>query len=255
MGIPCRRIKNRSKELLVLEGRFWMRQKPGGKAKFKDRIAASMGIWIGNAPCPNRCIDVGMIPTGKENMTSFYSEGELVQIGFRAYGDNVKISRKSSIYGAEKISIGSNVRIDDFCILSGCIEIGDFIHIAAYTALYSGEGGIVIDDFANLSSRVSIYGISDDYSGETMTNPMVPNEYKNVDSRPVHIGRHVIIGSTSVVLPGVSLGEGSAFGSFSFINKSTESWTLYAGVPIKKIRERQRNLLELEKQMKASCII
>ena len=76
--------------------------------------------------------------------------------------------------------MGDNVRIDDFCILSGYIELGNNIHIAAFTALYGGENGIFIDDFANLSSRVSVYSVSDDYSGETMTNPMIPDEYKNV---------------------------------------------------------------------------
>ena len=96
---------------------------------------------------------------GQNNMTSFYDENELKEIGFKSYGENVKISRKSSIYGAEKISIGNNVRIDDFCILSGQIKLGNYIHIAAYSALYGGEDGIVIKDFANISSRVSIYSI------------------------------------------------------------------------------------------------
>ena len=89
-------------------------------------------------------------------------------------GGGTFISRKASIYGAENMIIGSHVRIDDFCILSGQIELGDYIHIAAYSALYGGEKGIFIGDFANLSSRVSVYSVSDDYSGETMTNPMIP---------------------------------------------------------------------------------
>lgn len=110
------------------------------------------------------------------------------------------------------ISIGDNVRIDDFCILSGRIEIGNNIHIAAYSALYGGKDGIYINDYANLSSRVSVYSVSDDYSGETMTNPTIPDKYKNVESAPDIIDRHVIIGSTSVVMPGVTLREGSAFG-------------------------------------------
>lgn len=182
-------------------------------------------------------------------MDSFYSVEELKQIGLKNCGENVKISRKASIYSASEISIGNNVRIDDFCILSGRIEIGDYIHIAAYTALYGGDEGIFIDDFANLSSRVSVYSISDDYSGKTLTNPMIPAEYKNVESKPVFIGKHVIIGSTSVVLPGVKLAEGSSFGSFSFINHDSESWSINVGIPFKKIENRSRELLELESKM------
>ena len=161
------------------------------------------------------------------------------------------ISRKASIYGAQNISLGDHVRIDDFCILSGRIEIGSYVHVAAYTALYGGSDGIFIEDFANLSSRICVYSVSDDYSGQTMTNPMVPDEYKAVESAPVHIRRHVIVGSTSVILPGVDLKEGSAFGSFSFINRDPEPWSMNAGIPARKIKERSRNLLELEKQFTA----
>lgn len=182
-------------------------------------------------------------------MDSFFSEEELRTIGFHSLGTQIRISRKISIYGAEKISVGNNVRIDDFCILSGKIEIGNYVHIAAYSALYGGEEGIFVEDFTNLSSRVSVYSVSDDYSGEAMTNPMVPKKYKNVESAPVHIGKHVIIGSTSVILPGVTLREGSAFGSFSFITKDSEEWSINTGIPARKIKDRKRNILKLEQEM------
>lgn len=181
-------------------------------------------------------------------MTSFYSEDELSEIGFKFLGENVKISRNAKFYGGEKISIGSNTRIDDFCILSGKIVIGSQVHIAAYSALYGGEDGIYIDDYANLSSRISVYAISDDYSGHTMTNPTIPDEYKNIMSAPVHIKKHTIIGSTSVVMPGVTIAEGSSFGAFSFINRDSQEWSINAGIPFKKIKDRSKDLLELEKQ-------
>ena len=181
-------------------------------------------------------------------MTSFYTEKELSSLGLKKYGRNVKISRHASIYGAQNISIGDNVRIDDFCILSGHIELGSYIHIAAYSALYGGEAGIFISDFANLSSRISVYSVSDDYSGTTLTSPMIPDKNKHVISKPVHIGRHVIIGSTSVVLPGVTIPEGCAFGCFSFVNADTEAWSIYAGIPVRKIRDRKKDLLTLEQE-------
>lgn len=187
---------------------------------------------------------------GGEIMTSFYTDEELKQLGLCSFGKNVKISRKASIYGANRVSIGDNVRIDDFCILSGYIELGNYIHIAAYTALYGGDQGIYISDFSNLSSRVSVYSVSDDYSGETMTNPMVPDEYKNVLSKAVHIGKHTIIGSTSVVLPGVNIAEGSSFGSFSFINRDSEPWSINVGIPFKKIKSRSKELLKFEEKLK-----
>ncbi len=179
-------------------------------------------------------------------MTSFYEPGELLAIGFKKIGENVCISRKASIYAPEKMVIGNNVRVDDFCILSGRIELCNNIHIAAYSALYGGEEGIFVEDFANMSSRVSIYSISDDYSGASMTNPTVPEQYKHVISRPVYIRRHVIIGSTSVVLPGVDVKEGSAFGAMTLINRDPEPWTINVGIPFRKIKDRQKGLLEME---------
>ncbi|MGN0666301.1 MAG: acyltransferase [Huintestinicola sp.] len=142
-------------------------------------------------------------------MNSFYSDEELKDVGFNMVGTNVLVSKKCSIFGPQNMNIGNNVRIDDFCILSGKIELGNNIHIAAYSALYGGNDGIKIDDFANLSSRVSVYSVSDDYSGETMTNPTIPEKYKNVQSAPIYIGRHAIIGSNAVILPGVIIAEGS----------------------------------------------
>lgn len=180
-------------------------------------------------------------------MDSFYDSAELKLLGFKKYGNNVKISRKCSVYGAENIVLGDNVRIDDFCILSGKIELGNYIHIAAYSAIYGGDKGVYIKDFSNISSMVSIYSISDDYSGMSMTNPMIPDDLKNVDSRAVYIDKHVIVGSHSIILPGTTLKEGSAFGAFSLINHDSEEWTINTGIPFVKLRDRNKHILDLEK--------
>ncbi|MCQ2454627.1 MAG: acyltransferase [Clostridia bacterium] len=178
--------------------------------------------------------------------TSFYTETELKGLGLKHFGKNVLISRKASIYQASKISIGNNVRIDDFCILSGLINFGNNIHLASYSALFGGSKGIYIGDFANISSRVCIYALSDDYSGDTMTNPTIPDIYKNIESISVNIEKHVIIGSGCTVLPGVTLAEGTAIGAMSLCKESTEPWKIYAGIPIRCIKDRSKKLLDLE---------
>ena len=179
---------------------------------------------------------------------AFLSRSALAEIGFAAVGKNVLISDKASIYGAERIEIGNNVRIDDFCILSageGGICLGSFIHIAAYTSIIGG-GRVVIGDYGNISSRVSIYSSNDDYSGEFMTNPMVGSRYTNVTRKPVSLAKHVIVGSGSVILPGVSLGEGVALGAMSLVNKSLEAWGIYAGQPAVWLKNRDKGLLAHE---------
>ena len=73
-------------------------------------------------------------------MNSYYDNAELLTLGLKHFGDNVLISKKASIYGANNIVIGNNVRIDDFVILSGNITIGDYVHIAAYSGLFANKG-------------------------------------------------------------------------------------------------------------------
>ena len=179
---------------------------------------------------------------------SLYSKPELKEMGFSDIGDNVSISRKASFYGCENISIGNNVRIDDFCVVSagmGGIKIGSFIHIAVYTSLI-GRDLIKIDDFANLSARVSVYSSNDDYSGSTMSNPTVPDEYKNVTHGPVRINKHVIIGCGSVILPNSLLSEGVVIGALSLVEGECTPWSVYAGLPIKYVKQRKQDLLQLE---------
>lgn len=178
---------------------------------------------------------------------------QLHEFGLKNIGINVRISDKASFYNPENITIGDNVRIDDFCILSagsGGIRIGNHIHIAAYSSLI-GAGMISIDDFSNISSRVSIYSSSDDYSGKFMTNPTIPEKFKNVDSRDVMIGRHVIIGCGSVLLPGCSLEDGVSIGALSLVKENCEKFSIYAGNPLQLIRERSRSLLDIEKHFLA----
>lgn len=189
-----------------------------------------------------------LCPLGKKMISNFYSVEQLKHLGFKSVGENVLISQKASIYGAENIELGSNIRVDDFCILSGKIKIGNYVHIAAYTSLCGGNKGIVLEDFVNLSRNVTIFAISDDFSGASMTNPTIPDEYKNIIEAQVILKKHVLAGTGSVILPGVILEEGSVAGALSLIKNSTSRWSINAGVPAKKIKDRKKDLLKLEKQ-------
>lgn len=180
-------------------------------------------------------------------MSSFYTKTELKEIGFKSIGEAVQISRKTSIYGADTICIGNHVRIDDFCILSGHIEIGNYVHIAAGVMLFGGEQGIVFEDFTGISSRSAVYAASDDYSGSALTNPTIPDKYRRVMGGKVTLKKHVLIGSGCTILPGVTIEEGTAIGSMSLVNKSLDSWGIYAGIPCKKKKDRSRELLKVEK--------
>ena len=182
-------------------------------------------------------------------MNSFYTVDELKKLGFKSVGKEVFISRKASIYAAEKISIGNHVRIDDFCILSGNIEIGNYVHIGAYVALY-GKEGIKINDFCGCSARCTIYSATDDFSGEYMVSPMVPEEYTNVTGGKVTLEKFVQLGANTVVMPNLTIGEGTSIGAMSFVNKSLEEWGMYVGIPCKRIKDRKKNIKNLSENIK-----
>ena len=182
--------------------------------------------------------------------TSFYTEDELKTLGLKQYGKNVLISRKSSIYNAENISIGNNVRIDDFSLLSGHIVLGDYTHVSAYSSLFAGDSLITMEDYSSISSYVCIYAVSDDYSGKSMANPTIPEEYKKVKKAPVKLCKYVLVGTGSKILPGVEIREGTSVGAMSLITKSTEEWMIYFGIPAKPLKKRSKKLLEYEKELR-----
>ncbi len=175
-------------------------------------------------------------------MTSFYNEGELSRLGLKSYGNNVLISRKCSIYAPEKLSIGDNVRIDDFCILSGDISLGSHIHISAYSALY-GSNGIIMEDYTGMSPRTTIYSAMDDFSGEYLIGPIHSKELTNITGGLVKVCRYSQLGANSIMFPSSQLSEGSVLGAMSLLKCVSEPWSIYAGIPAAKIKERSRNLL------------
>jgi acetyltransferase-like isoleucine patch superfamily enzyme len=176
---------------------------------------------------------------------AYLTEDELKKLGLKKIGKNVKISSKAAIYNPELIEIGDNSRIDDFCILSGRIKIGRNVHITPFCLLAGGEEGIILEDFTTLAYRVTIFTRSDDYSGETLTNSTVPVKYRyNTIKAPVIVKRFSIIGTHSVIFPGVIIEEGTSVGAMSLVNKSTEPWSIYVGIPAKKIKDKSKNLLK-----------
>ena len=182
----------------------------------------------------------------------FYTDDELRTVGFRSLGTNVSIHEDVNIHGVENISLGSNVRIDAYVtiIATGPVEIGSYVHIGSYCLLSGGEG-ISMGDFTALSQGTKIFSRSDDYSGKSLGNPTVPEKYKTIKRGKVTLNRHVVIGAGSVILPGVSIGEGSSVGALSLVGGSLPAWGIYFGSPARKVADRSRDLLALEEQLLA----
>ena len=175
---------------------------------------------------------------------SFLNEEELTQIGLKSYGSNVLISRNASIYSPDTITLGNSVRIDDFCILSGTISLGNHVHISAYSALY-GRFGIKLDDYTGLSPRCTLFSAMDDFSGEFLIGPMVDESKTNVTGGLIHIKKYSQIGAGSIIFPKVTIDEGVAIGAMSLVKHNLEGWSIYAGIPVRRIMKRKNKLLTM----------
>lgn len=175
--------------------------------------------------------------------TSFYTEEELLSIGFKSIGKNCSISRKCSFYGVEGMAIGDNVRIDDYCILSGNITLGSHIHISAYVALY-GRQGILMEDYTGISPRSTIYSAMDDFSGDYLIGPVHPEDCINVTGGMVTIKKYSQIGANCIVFPKLTIEEGVVVGAFSMVRSNLSSWGVYYGIPATKRKDRNKGLLK-----------
>lgn len=182
-------------------------------------------------------------------MSSFYTEEEYKKLGFKEIGKNCLISKKASFYGISSISIGNNVRIDDFCIISGNVEIGNYVHISAYVALY-GSMGIKINDYCGCSARTTIYSAIDDFSGNYMIGPMVPEELTNVTGGNVILEKYAQLGANTVVMPNLTIEEGAVTGACTLVRKNLEPWTINVGTPSKILKYRKDTVKTLSKSIK-----
>lgn len=180
--------------------------------------------------------------------SKYLTEVDLKDFGFKSLGHNVRISSDARIYGQQNISIGNNVRIDDFTILSavnGHITIGNYVFIARNSHL-SGYLGIDMHDFSSMAANTIVYSASDDYTGDYLTAQAIPQKYTAHIGGPVVIGRHVIIGSATTIIGPAVIGEGCSIGAMTLVQKDLAPWGIYIGIPAKRHKERKRGLLQLE---------
>ncbi len=129
------------------------------------------------------------------------------------------IDRTSSIhwraefYSPERITIG------------GYSTIGD-------SSFLDGRSGLMIGDCVNFGSHVSIY---------TRQHDVDSPDFAEVGA-PVVIGDYAWVSSHSIVLPGVTIGEGAVVAAGAVVTKDVAPYTLVGGNPARYIRDRSRDL-------------
>ena len=181
-------------------------------------------------------------------MSKFLNKNQLKRIGFLKIGKGCKISNKISCYDL-KGSLGDNVRIDDYVCLKGKISLKSNVHIARGCTLSGGNKGIFVDSYTNLSNYVQVFSMSDDYimpfiPGGTLNNAN-RNKFAKIHNKKVYIGKAVLVGAFSVVLPGSILNNFSSTAAYSVIYKTIKEGFYHSNL-YKKISLKRRNLKRMK---------
>lgn len=169
----------------------------------------------------------------------------------KSIGSNVIIGKTVRIRYPELVEIGDNVIIDDFTYISTQLKLHSNVHISAGCKIIGGKNAYVeMDEFSTLAPNVVLSAGSDDYLSGIAT-PLVPLEFKgNVRIGKIILNKHCIVGAGSIVLPDVVFAEGACLGALSLAKTDLEEYSLYAGIPSRLIKKRNKNeILNLEKKL------
>jgi galactoside O-acetyltransferase len=152
----------------------------------------------------------------------------------------VRTYEYTKIIGAENIRFGRNIIIDDFVFIYATtpMSFGNFVHIACFSSVIGGAD-LLIEDFVAISHGARLLTSTDDFRDWGFGNSTVPLRFRNITRKPIHVGRFCIVGANSVVLPGVTIGEGAMVGANSVVTRDLAPWGVYIGN--KQLSERNKD--------------
>lgn len=156
-------------------------------------------------------------------------------------GQDVRIHDWVQISRPELCTIGNHVAIDMGFVCTTQLTIGDYVHISPHVSVIGGKQGcLTVGDFCFISTGARIICGSELFLGDGLIGPLIPDQYKDtVDYRPIVLEPFSGVGANAVVMPGVTMAEGSILGANSFLKTNAEAWTIYAGNPAKPIKTRR----------------
>jgi len=152
------------------------------------------------------------------------------------------VSQNIRIRYPELFVVGAHSIVDDYCYFSASITIGRGCHIAPGCSVAGGrETRFVLGDLCGLSAGARVYTASNDFIRDLIT--LVPYVENHAVSGDVVFERNSGAGANSIVMPRQRVPEGCAIGALSYVPPEFdfEPWAIYAGIPARKVGERDRD--------------
>jgi dTDP-4-amino-4,6-dideoxy-D-glucose acyltransferase len=170
----------------------------------------------------------------------------------KACGQDVFISPQVEIRRPHLVSVGSHVAIDSGVYITTAASIGDYTHLGPYITVIGGEKStVIIEDFVTIAAGSRLISGSDKFMGAGFTSVTVPDKYRDeVEFSTIRIRKYAGIGTNAVIMPGVTIAEGSVIGACSLVTHDTEPWTIYTGIPARAVKARpSKVMLEFAKKL------
>jgi acetyltransferase-like isoleucine patch superfamily enzyme len=160
----------------------------------------------------------------------------------RSCGQDVFISANTELRRPHLISVGNHVAIDSGVYITTEAIIGDYVHLSPYITVIGGaKSKLVVEDFVTIAAGSRIIAGSDKFMGAGFTSVTAPEKFRDeIAYTTVTICRFAGIGTNVVIMPGITIGEGSVIGACSLVTKDTEPWTVYMGTPAKPVKLRPK---------------
>jgi acetyltransferase-like isoleucine patch superfamily enzyme len=185
-------------------------------------------------------------------LKNFYSKKQLKKVGFKKVGENCKIDRLAIFYNI-KGEIGDNVRIDAGSCIRGKLIIKSNVHIGSGVQISANEQ-VTIGKFSNLSSYVTIYTHSDNFSKISVPSGTLKKRDKKLSylyKKKISIGSFVIIGTHSTLLPGAEIGDFATVGAYTTVNKKIKNGYFVVNKNILKNKiYKRKNFEDINKYLK-----
>lgn len=179
---------------------------------------------------------------------------QAVYESLQACGHDTKLHRLARLIQPERIRIGRGCIVDDFTVLFGGqgLTLGDRVHVSSFSSIVGG-GRATLDSFAGLSAGCRLITGSEQYQGEGLTNPCIPDEFRAVERGTVILRKHALLFTNVIVFPDVTIGEGAVVAAGSIVAHDLDPWGIYRMKSDRLVRVRDRPR-ETILAMEAACI-